>query len=185
MFLKTNNSQVIDAFNKFNADRVALRASADAFAQEYDAQAVILADSDRVYFGGINFNNNSNVNREIWRKPDRQFGISSLRVKPTKKDLQVEFSAELEKWKSLREKHFPNGTEVKKSDFYKTLGFDWSDLLFSSFACFEHNGFLYIDTSISRIAEHAEEILGSEYQAANADHKAKELLNERKRHNND
>jgi len=172
MFFKTNKPKAVNAFNKFNADRVALRASADDFAQEYDAKAVILADSDRVYFGGINFNNNFNVNREIWRKPDRKFGISQLRSKPTKKEFQAEFDAELEKWESLKEKHFPNGSEVKKSDFYKTLGFDWGDLFFSSFACFEHNGFLYIDTSISKIAEHAEEILGSEYTTAESDHKA-------------
>lgn len=174
MFFKTNKPKAVNAFNKFNADRVALRASADDFAQEYDAKAVILADSDRVYFGGISFNNNSSVNREIWRKPDRKFSISHIRSKPTKKEFQAEFDAELEKWKSLKEKHFPSGSEVKKSDFYETLGFDWGDLFFSSFACFEHNGFLYIDTSIPKIAEHAEEILGSEYQAADADHRTKE-----------
>ena len=117
MFFKTNKPKAVNAFNKFNADRVALRTSADDFAQEYDAKAVILADSDRVYFGGINFNNNFNVNREIWRKPDRKFGISQLRSKPTKKEFQAECDAELEKWKSLKEKHFPNGSEVKKSDF--------------------------------------------------------------------
>ena len=172
MFFKTNKPKAVNAFNKFNADRVALRASADDFAQEYEAKAVILADSDRVYFGGISFNNNSNVNREIWCKPDRKFSTSHIRSKPTKKEFQAEFNAELEKWKSLKEKHFPNGSEVKKSDFYETLGFDWGDLFFSSFACFEHNGFLYIDTSISKIAEHAEEILGSEYTTAESDHKA-------------
>lgn len=172
MFFKTNKPKAVNAFNKFNADRVALRVSADDFAQEYEAKAVILDDSSRVYFGGISFNNNSNVNREIWCKPDRKFSISHIRSKPTKKEFQAEFNAELEKWKSLKEKHFLNGTEVKKSDFYKTLGFDWGDLFFSSFACFEHNGFLYIDTSISKIAEHAEEILGSEYTTAESDHKA-------------
>jgi len=174
MFFKTNNSQVIDAFNKFNADRVALRASGEAFAQEYDAEAVILGDSTRVYFGGIKFNNNLGVNREIWRKPDRQFGTSSLRVKPTKKEFRAEFDAEVNKWEALKEKYFPNGTSVKKGDFYKTLGFDWGDLFFNSFACFEHNGFLYIDTSISKVSEHAEEILGSEYRDADASHKATE-----------
>ena len=172
MFFKTNKPEAVNAFNKFNADRIALRACADDFAQEYDAKAVILADSDRVYFGGISFNNNSNVNREIWCKPDRKFSISHIRSKPTKKEFQAEFDAELKKWKSLKEKHFLNGTEVKKGDFYKTLGFDWGDLFFSSFACFERNGFLYIDTSISKIAEHAEEILGSEYQAADAERNA-------------
>lgn len=175
MFLKTNKSEVINAFNKFNADRAALRADSDAFAQEYDAQAVILADSDHVYFGGLKFNNNQNVNREVWRKPDRKFGTSSLRSKPTKKEFQAEFNVEVQKWKELKEKHFQNGTTVKKSDFYKTLGFDWGDLFFSSFSCFQHNGFLYIDTSISKVAEHAIEILGSEYEAANSAHKASEV----------
>ena len=175
MFFKTDKPEAVNAFKKFNADRVALRVAADAFAQEYDAQAVILGDSDRVFFGGIKFNNNANVNREIWRKPDHKFGISSLRVKPTKKEFQLEFNAEIEKWNGLKEKYFINGASVKKSDFYKTLGFDWGDLFFCSFACFEHNGFLYIDTSISKISEHAEEILGSEYQDADVDRKASEV----------
>lgn len=174
MFFKTNKVEAVSAFNKFNADRIALRAASDAFAAEYDAEAVVLGDSTRVYFGGINFKNNSAVNREIWRKPDRKFKTSDLRVKPTKKEFQSEFDAEIKKWKALKAKYFPNGSEVKKRDFYKTLGFDWGDMFFNSFACFEHNSFLYIDSSISTVAEHATEILGSEYQAADADRKIKE-----------
>lgn len=171
MFFKTNKEEVIAAFNKFTADRIALRAASDAFAAEYDAEAVILGDATSVYFGGINFKNNSVVNREVWRKPDRQFKTSSLRVKPTKKEFQSEFDAELERWKALKEKYFPNGTTVKKTNFYKTLGFDWGDLFFSSFACFEYQGYLYIETSLSRVAENAIEILGSEYEEANTSHK--------------
>ena len=171
MFFKTNKSEVIEAFNKFNKDRVALRANAEKFAKEYDAEAVVLGDSNNVYFGGIKFNNNIGVNREVWCKPNRQFGISCLRSKPIKKAFQVEFDVEIERWNSLKDKHFPEGTKVKKSDFYKTLGFNWGDLFFSSFACFEHNGYLYIDTSLSCIAENATEILGSEYEEARSIHK--------------
>ena len=138
MFFKTNKEEVIAAFHKLNADRAALRVNAEEFAKEYDAEAVILADANSVYFGGIKFNNNFDVNRDIWCKPNRQFGTSSLRSKPTKKVFQAEFDTELDRWNSLKEKHFPNGTKVNKSDFYETLGFDWGDLFFSSFACFEY-----------------------------------------------
>ena len=175
MFYKTNQPEVVNAFNKFNADRAELRVAADAFAQEYDATAVILSDATDVYFDGIEFNNNLGVNREVWCKPNRQFGTSSLRVKPTKKEFQAEFNAEVEKWKQLKLKHFPAGTCIKKADFYNTLGFDWGDLFFSSFKCFEHSGFLYIDTGISSVAKHAVEILGSEYQAADSGRKASKV----------
>lgn len=168
MFFKTNKPEAVNAFNKFNADRAELRVHAEAFTNEYDATAVILGGSTDVYFGGIKFNNNLAVNREVWRKPDRKFGTSDLRVKPTKKEFQVEFDAEVAKWQQLKIKHFPTGTRIKKCDFYTTLGFDWGELFFSSFACFEHGGFLYIDTSISHVAKHSVEILGSEYAEAQA-----------------
>ncbi|WP_353173099.1 hypothetical protein [Acinetobacter rudis] len=175
MFFKTDNPEALKAFHQFNTDRVNLRAAADQFAKEYDAEAVILGDATDVRFGGINFNNNFNINRDIWCKPNRQFGTSVLRVKPLKKELQAEFDAEKEKWEKLHKKHFPNGTRVRKSDFYRTLGFDWGDLFFSSFACFEHNGFIYMDTCISKITNSVE-ILGSEYLAAQAEHKNKDKV---------
>ena len=86
MFFKTNKDEVVSAFHKFNADRATLRISAEDFAKEYDAEAVILSDSDSVFFGGIKFKNNFQVNLEVWLKPDRKFGISHLRRKPTKKE---------------------------------------------------------------------------------------------------
>ena len=170
MFFKTNKEEVVAAFHKLKADRAALRLNADKFAKEYDAVAVILRDSDSVFFSGIKFNNNAVVNRDVWCKPDRQFGISRLRSKPAKKEFQAEFDAELQKWNSLKDKYFSSKTRVQQSEFYKTLSFDWGDLLFSSFACFEYQGYLYIDTSISRIAENATEILGSEYEKAKIAH---------------
>lgn len=168
MFFKTNSPEVLEAFHKFNTERSSLRAAANQFAKEYDAEAIILGDATDVRFGGIKFNNNFSINRDIWCKPCRQFGTSNLRVKPLKKDLKAEFDAEVEKWKRLHKKHFPNGTRVQKRDFYTTLGFDWGDLFFSSFACFEHDGFIYMDTSVSKITNSVE-ILGSEYSAAHAE----------------
>lgn len=173
MFYKTDKPEVLAAFNKFNADRATLRDATDAFAAEYDATGVVLSDSDRVFFGGIQFNENSKVNREVWRKPCRQFGLSSLRSKPTKKEFQAEFDAENLKWDQLEEKHFPNGKTVKKSDFYKTLGFDWGDLFFNSFKCFEYKGVLFIDSSFA--IKDAIEILGSEYSTADAEHKKEQI----------
>lgn len=172
MFYKTNKPEVLKAFNKFNTERMNLRDATDQFAKEYDAEAIILGDSTDVYFGGIKFNNNQSINRDIWCKPNRQFGTSNLRVKPLKKELKAEFDTEVEKWDQLKIKHFPADTRIKKADFYKTLGFDWGDLFFSSFACFEHDGFLYLDTGISSVAKHAVEILGSEYQAADSNRKS-------------
>ena len=94
MFYKVINQVALDAYNKLESDRLELRKNAQLFADEYAADPVILQDSDRIWFCGIKFKDNSKVDREIWTKPERQYGHSWIRTKPLKKSLQDEFDAE-------------------------------------------------------------------------------------------
>ena len=94
MFFKVINQVALDAYNKLESDRLELRKNAQLFADEYEADPVILQDSDHIWFCGIKFKDNSKVNREIWTKPERQYGHSWIRTKPLKKSLQIEFDAE-------------------------------------------------------------------------------------------
>ncbi|MFH7767505.1 hypothetical protein [Acinetobacter sp. BSP-28] len=168
MFFKTNNPDVLTAWDEYATNRTNLRENADAFAEAFNADAVILSGGSDIYFGGIVFRNNTEINRDIWCKPDRQFKTSSLRVRALKKELQEEWKAERAKWDELHAMHFPNGTRVKKYGIYKSLGFDWGNLFFNGFGAFKHNDTIYIDTSI--IIKNAVEILGSEYAEAKAIH---------------
>ena len=168
MFFKTDNPEVLTAWDEYADNRINLRKNADAFAEAFNADAVILSGGSDIHFSGIVFRNNNEVNRDIWCKPDRQFKTSSLRVRALKKELQEEWKVEKAKWDELYALHFPNGTQVKKENIYKSLGFDWGNLFFNSFGAFKHNDVIYIDTSIS--IKNAVEILGSEHAEAKAKH---------------
>ncbi|WP_151765239.1 hypothetical protein [Acinetobacter soli] len=164
MFYKVTSQTSLDAFKKLESDHIQLRENAKKFANEFDADPVVLGDSDRIWFCGIRFRNNSKVNRNIWTKPDRQYGHSWIRTKPLKKEFQAEFNAEKSRYSELYEKYFPDGNTVRKSDFYKTLNLDFGSFFFNSFKCFEHEGSFYIDTTIKM--KIGVEILGSEYEEA-------------------
>ena len=164
MFYKVINQVALDAYNKLESDRLELRKNAQLFADEYEADPVILQDSDRIWFCGIKFKDNSKVNREIWTKPELQYGHSWIRTKPLKKNLQSEFDAEKSKWDELYSQYFSQVKRVDKNSFYSTLGLYSSSFFFSSFKCFEYQGAFYIETSID--LKTGVEILGSEYVEA-------------------
>lgn len=164
MFYKIINQKALNAYRKLESDRLGLRENARLFAEEYDADPIVLQDSDSIWFCGIKFRNNQSVNREIWTKPSREYGHSWLRTKPLKKSLQAEYDAEMAKWKELRGRYFSKGHSVSKNDFYAILGLDGSSFFFSSFKLFEHEGVFYVDTTIDM--KNATEILGSEYSQA-------------------
>lgn len=164
MFYKLTNQATLDAYNKLVSDRITLHESAKAFAEKFDADPVMLQDSNEIWFYGLKFRNNLKINRNVWTKPCRQYGHSWLRVKALKKEFKEEFDSEKANHKKLYQEHFPNGNRVSKSDFYKTMGLDWSSFFFNSFSCFEHKGEFFIDTTLAITG--AVEILGSEYSAA-------------------
>ncbi|ENV18774.1 hypothetical protein [Acinetobacter guillouiae] len=164
MFYKVINQVALDTYNKLESDRLELRENAQLFADEYEADPVILQDSDSIWFCGIKFQDNSKVNREIWTKPERQYGHSRIRTKPLKKSLQSEFDAEKSKWDELYSQYFSQVKRVDKNSFYSTLGLDGSSFFFSSFKCFEYQGAFYIEISID--LKVGVEILGSEYVEA-------------------
>lgn len=161
-FYKVISEKSFNAYKQLESDRLELRANAKFFADEYEADPVILQDSDRIWFCGIKFKDNSKVNREIWTKPERQYGHSWIRTKPLKKNLQSEFDAEKTKWDELYSKYFSQVKRVDKNSFYSTLGLDGSSFFFNSFKCFEYQGAFYIETSID--LKVGVEILGSEYE---------------------
>lgn len=164
MFFKVTDQVCLDAYNKIASDRIQLKENAQKFADEYNADPVILSDSDHIWFCGIKFKDNLSVNRNIWTKPNRQYGHSWIRTKPLKKEFQAEFNAEKSRYSELYEKHFQDGNTVRKSDFYKTLNLDFGSFFFNSFKCFEYEGSFYIDTTIKM--KIGVEILGSEYEEA-------------------
>ncbi|HAV5536653.1 TPA: hypothetical protein JI099_13945 [Acinetobacter baumannii] len=168
MYYKVTSRACLDAYNKLASDRIDLRAKAKQFADEFDADPIVLQDSDSTWFCGIAFRDNSKVNRDIWTKPSRQYGYSWIRTKPLKKGLQAEFDAARAKYDELFKKYFPDGHRVDKNTFYSTLGLDGSSFFFNSFKCFEHEGSFYIDTTIDM--QKGIEILGSEYSAAYSAH---------------
>jgi len=167
MFYKIINQKALDSYNKLISDRLELRENARLFAEEYDADPIVLQDSDSIWFCGVKFRNGDSVNREIWTKPSREYGHSWIRTKPLKKSLQAEFDAEKSKYDELWNKYFQNGHKVRKTDLYSHFGLDWSSFLFNSFNCFEYQGAFYIETTIEM--KLGVEILGSEYSKARKD----------------
>lgn len=175
MFFKTDNKEIVAAYAKYQSDRSALHEAAKAFAKEYNAKPIVIGCRDGANFAGIVFDRATSLNTEVWRKPNRQyFNISNLRVKPTKKIYQAEYDFEKKKYDDLITKHFPNGEKVDFNLFLKTLGLGGGDLFFAGFHCFPLDGFLYIDTTIGKLAGTLTEILGSEHQAAHVKFNQKE-----------
>lgn len=167
MFFKTNAPEAVQAMTDFFAKKSALHAAADAFAAEFDAKAVVTMDINRVSYAGFIFNNPGHVNTGVWTKPlPGHHRISNLRTKPTKKEFQAEWVEASEKLKTLFDKHFPDGARISKDEIYKSLGTDWGNVAFTGLACFLHDGYVYVNTGLSKL--NAEEILGSEYEQAAA-----------------
>lgn len=175
MYFKTNNPAVLTAYNEFRSAHTKLKKQAELFAEQFDAEPVILADSDSIYFAGLKFKNPSQVNFDIWRKPDRTFKSCSLRVKPLNKHATEEFNITQKKWNDLYQVFFKDfegqyRPTVNKEPFYNSLGVNSGDLFFSSLQAFLHDGNVYINTGLSiKFVE----IVGSEYEAAKL--KMKEL----------
>ena len=167
MFFKTNAPEAVQAITDFFAKKSALHAAADAFAAEFDAKAVVTMDINRVSYVGFIFNNPDQVNTGVWTKPSPSYHrISHLRAKPTKKEFKAEWVEASEKHKALFDKYFPNGSRIDKDEIYRSLGTDWGNVAFTGLACFLHDGYVYVNTGLSKL--NAEEILGSEYEKAAA-----------------
>lgn len=160
-YYKTNHPTVIQAMADFRASRDELIAKSKVFADAWGGKPVILRDMHCVWLAGLTFS--PRKDKPMWTCPDRQHSVQAPRKACLPKDQKEQGLAVYKKW----HEEFPTD-RISLKFIYESFGTDWGNLLFAGIGYFEGvDGFVYVETS-AKLADHMAEILGSEYQAAQA-----------------
>lgn len=156
-FFKTNDPEVMAAWNKESAAHSELRKAADEFAARYGGTGHLY--SSPVRFAGVKFT--PPKPRDLWRAPDNH-GLQCPRTRPltgASASTREELKALNADWMA----HVPE-ERVDSNELYRTLGVSWGDFFFSGLEMFQHGGWLYAKTGTHM--KRMTEIMGSEYSVA-------------------
>lgn len=189
-YFKTNDPLVIKAHAEMVADSERLVENCKKFAELFNGVNMMSTSLTGRSFGGLKlnnfypdiFNSNSPVREDthLWTVPDRH-GVSwprkTIDVKKFKNsisDKDVDVKEAVKKAKAdldeLRAKYFDNKVGMESVDFdpfFKSFGTDWGNLMFSGLRWFPHDGHIYFETGAD-LRDRMTEILGSEFEAAEA-----------------
>ena len=159
---KTNHPKVIEAFNEYYRQCVALGEGAKQFAKRFGTDEYLVFGSVHEYrFGGLKFS--PPMDRRFWSVPEKKNGTQYPR-----KNVTGMTQEEKEVHKTLRsgwDEHYPR-MKAETEPVYQAIGTSWSNLLFGAgMKLFLHDGYLYVKTG-AKLADYMVEILGSEFDAA-------------------
>lgn len=162
MYYKTDDAKILAAYHDFNNKANDLAKKGHEWAAQFDAEPLFISSGDGVFLAQSLHLNNRSTRKDIcfWSTPvdggSRPLAITNKRV-PDKQAAQ-----------ELRKKFTdtrPRITSVSREELFKTIGVDWSCMLFGNLNIFEFNGCLYISCGIKL---NSTEILGSEFADAKA-----------------
>lgn len=163
-YYKTNDPAVLAAWETERAEHKALQAKIDTFAARFGGRGLMYTEP--ACFAGIIFK--APLGRDQWTAPD-QYGLQRPRAKPLK-GASPETKAALKTLNAEWQEHYPTGT-VDSDPFYQSLGCNSSmDFIFGGLTLFVHDGWVYLKCGIKM--PQLTEILGSEFDAARAAHRA-------------
>lgn len=176
-YFKNTNPEALAAWEAQEQGKAKLRDESDRFAAEFDGKAILSSSANSHSFCGVKLNNyHARPDNILWTSPDRSSGVSrprsSLKKRPEwTKEQFVEFKLQLEQLEQrYRAAQWP--ARIDREPFWNAIGTSWGELLFAGISAFEHGGALFINTGLK--LEGCSEILGSEYDAANAARKSAE-----------
>jgi hypothetical protein len=166
---KITTPEAVQACKAFDEARDALLARGRVFAARYPGSKPIYTyDVHGSSLHGVAF---SPVNDSpLWTRPQRDGGdVQRPRKEPAKGikgDERREQVAALKVLNAEWDAHFP-AEKVDRLPVLAALGTDWGSVLLNGMRYFELEGAVYLNTTISLI-DGWQEILGSEYEAADA-----------------
>lgn len=162
-YYKTNDLNVLNAFQKNHAAKLELQAAARLWAAQFDAEPAFYSTLDGARLvGSVRLNNyRSRPDAFRWTRPVE--GLS--RPVAASNKLVTDNKQEQQELIDRFEKTAPAVDHVSFEPVLASLGISSGDVLFCGFTCFELAGFLFIATGCTEI-KNATEILGSEYAFA-------------------
>ena len=161
---KITKPESLAALKQFYADVDALQKASREFAQLIapDRAKPWFTSGPTRSFAGLSFD--PPMTGPEWTKPERQTRVQRPRTKVAA-DARPALAKLQELWASEPEQ------KVMLDPVMQTFGFSWG--FFHGYSFFEHDGAIYFRTSDTQTIEGAE-ILGSEWDAAEAAHTASE-----------
>jgi hypothetical protein len=163
-------AQACKAYNEANDNLIA---ASRAFAARYPgSKPVYNANVHGVSLHGLAFSPANDS--PLWTRPQRDGGLiqrpRTAPAKGVKGDERREQVAQLEVLNDEWKAHFP-GAKVDREPVLEAMGTDWGSAMLSGIQYFELEGVVFVKTAI-KPHESWQEILCSEYDAADAAHRA-------------
>lgn len=173
IYYKTNDASALEAVDAYNKEANSIRAEGLKLAEYFGGKLLVNNSVYGFRVAGLQFDPPKST--VLWTVPDWQTSAGKQRPRKTIAKATPELKAEL---KQIQEKYnelFPK----READFnivLSALGTDWGELLFSGLSYFLHDGYIYFGCSV-KVADHMQEILASEYEAAKKAFEAKNGTN--------
>jgi hypothetical protein len=166
---KITNPKAVQACKAYDANRDTLTELGREFASHYpNSKAVYSHSVHGCHLHGLSF---TPVNRSpLWTLPQRDGGDAQYPRKApargVKGDERREQVAQLKVLNAQWDAHFPNAS-FDREPVLAALGTDWGSALLNGIIYFEHEGVVYVKTTI-KPHDSWQEILGSEFDAADS-----------------
>lgn len=162
-FYKSNDGGLLAAWVNYEVETAKVSAAGKAFAEHFGGKLLTRSDFHGRSVAGLRFI--PAKDDPLWTKPDQQAsGMQHPRrsLRKGTKEQRKDLADLLIEWSD----RFPK----EKADLepvLKAMGTDWGSLFFSGIKFFQHDGAIYVSTSVT-LAPCMVEILASEYNAAKA-----------------
>lgn len=162
-FYKSNDAAVLAAIAAYEARKQVVRAAGKEFADYYGGKLLSRSDLHGYSIAGLCFQ--PAKDDPLWTKPERE-NAGMQRPRAAVMGATKEQRAALAELKAGWKARFPQ-EKADMAPVLAAMGTDWGNLFFSGFAMFQHDGYVYVNTS-TKLATSMVEILGSEFHAARA-----------------
>jgi hypothetical protein len=161
-YYKTTDQKVIAALDFYMAKVNEIRAAANQFAEKFDGKPVFRNGFHGRSFAGLTFTPRKDT--RIWTVP-KEIDCYMQRPRKTITKATPEEKAELKALNDEWQHEFPR-EKAELEPVMNAVGTSWSDVIFGGgFNIFKHDDAVWVRTG-APVAEHMQEVKGSEYMAA-------------------
>lgn len=168
-YFKSDAPVVLSAFFAQQKAKQELLVESKKIATKFDGSAVFSSSLNGISFYGIKLNNyHTRDDNILWTSPERSSEVSRPRssIKKQAEWTKVQFSEIKQRLVDLKQQYEAIEWPVKVDiePLLSAIGTSSGMLFFNGLCMFEHNGALFIKTSLT--LSNCTEILGSEFDAA-------------------
>ncbi|ENM5750401.1 hypothetical protein V4V53_002148 [Vibrio mimicus] len=164
IYYKSTSNEPVNALASYRQQKESYARLFDPLTSHFNAKAIFTYSNHGVSFYSIAFNDYESLeDKDLWTKPDLKSAYACrVRSSVNGKENAKRLKALKEKYNSL----IPKDAESPSlHPFYDSIGTNWGELVFSGMKWFEHDGAVYIATSL-KLTKNVIEITGSEFSTA-------------------